>query len=99
VTWRTDQDDREGEEAHLEFTEGGKHQHVRPGDLRTTIPRSTEINEMTAGPHRRPGSQPKRAAAARGNQPKQASAASAAPRATATAAAPAAASHSRHAVR
>ncbi len=31
-----------------EFTEGGKHTHVRLGDKQTTIPRNNEINEHTA---------------------------------------------------
>lgn len=31
-----------------EFTEGGKHQHVRLGDKQTTIPRNNDINEMTS---------------------------------------------------
>lgn len=30
------------------YTEGGSHTHVQIGDLRTTIPRHSEVNELTA---------------------------------------------------
>ncbi|MBD3752734.1 MAG: hypothetical protein IE935_09975 [Micrococcales bacterium] len=30
------------------YTEGGRHTHVQIGDKRTTIPRHSEINELTA---------------------------------------------------
>lgn len=30
------------------YTEGGNHTHVQIGDLRTTIPRHSEVNELTA---------------------------------------------------
>lgn len=31
-----------------QYTEGGRHTHVRLGDRQTTIPRHNEINELTA---------------------------------------------------
>ena len=30
------------------FTEGGRHTHVQIGEKRTTIPRHSEVNELTA---------------------------------------------------
>lgn len=30
------------------YSEGGRHTHVRLGELQTTIPRHNEVNELTA---------------------------------------------------
>lgn len=37
---------QQGEQAI--YTEGGRHTHVRIGDKQTTIPRHSEVNELTA---------------------------------------------------